>query len=125
MPPIDIQLVSIPVSDQDRAKRFYERVLGFEVLADRVVTPTMRWIQLRPAAATMSVSLVTWFPTMEPGSVRGLVIGSDDLDTDVDRLEDHGVDVGDGIVEEPWGRYVAFTDPDGNGLVLQSLTPAA
>lgn len=120
----DIQLVSVPVSDQDRAKRFYASALGFETLADNQVSSEVRWLQMRPVGAAVSVSLVTWFPSMPAGSLRGLVIGSGDLDADVDRLMNHGVDLGDGIVTEPWGRFVTFVDPDGNGLVLQTVDVA-
>jgi catechol 2,3-dioxygenase-like lactoylglutathione lyase family enzyme len=118
-----IQLVSIPVSDQDQARAWYEGALGFEILSDLPLGPDMRWVQLRPPGAETSVALVTWFSTMPPGSARGVVIGSDDLERDVRRLTEHGVDVGDGIRHEPWGSFVAFVDPDGNGLVLQTLRP--
>jgi predicted enzyme related to lactoylglutathione lyase len=118
-----IQLLSIPVSDQDRAKAFYEQALGFETLTDRAIGPGMRWLQMRPPGADVSVALVTWFDTMPPGSLRGLVLGSDDLEGDVARLRRNQVDVGEGIQEESWGRFVTFADPDGNGLVLQTLRP--
>jgi catechol 2,3-dioxygenase-like lactoylglutathione lyase family enzyme len=120
-----IQLVSVPVSDQDRARSFYEEALGFETLSDLPLGPHTRWVQMRPPGAESSVALVTWFTTMPPGSLRGLVVGSDDLDGDVGRLAAYGVDLGDGIRHEPWGSFVAFADPDGNGLVLQALrTPS-
>jgi catechol 2,3-dioxygenase-like lactoylglutathione lyase family enzyme len=118
-----IQLVSIPVSDQDRARAFYEEALGFETVNDRGIGTGMRWLQMRPPSADISVALVTWFPTMPPGSLRGLVLASDDLNGDVVRIRRYGVDVGIGIQEEPWGRFVTFADPDGNGIVLQTLRP--
>ncbi len=120
-----IQLISVPVGDQDRAKAFYGDVLGFETVADQIVSPEMRWIQMRPPTTPVSLSLVTWFPSMPAGSLRGLVIESDDLDADVARLAEADVDLGEGIREEPWGRFVTFADPDGNGLVLQTLAPPA
>ncbi|MEU7955072.1 VOC family protein, partial [Micromonospora chalcea] len=66
------------------------------------------------------LTLVTWFDSMPAGSLRGLVLESDDLDADVARLRERGVAFAEDSVQVvPWGRYVTFADPDGNGLVLQ------
>jgi predicted enzyme related to lactoylglutathione lyase len=118
-----IQLFSLPVSDQDRAKAFYVDVLGFEVVNDDSMGPTMRWVQVRPPGGGTSVTLVTWFDTMVPGSVKGTVLETDDLDADVARLRGLGVDIPGDVEAAPWGRYVTFDDPDGNDLVLQETTP--
>jgi predicted enzyme related to lactoylglutathione lyase len=63
---------------------------------------------------------VTWFETMPPGSLKGLVVETDDLDGDVKTLGARGVRIDGGIQEAPWGRFVTISDPDGNGLVLQA-----
>jgi predicted enzyme related to lactoylglutathione lyase len=57
---------------------------------------------------------------MPAGSNRGLVLETDDLDADVERLRGLGLDFPDGIQDQPWGRFVTLADPDGNGLVLQA-----
>ena len=114
-----VQLFSLPVSDQDRARDFYVDTLGFELVSDTAMGPDQRWVQVRPPGSQTSITLVTWFATMPPGSLKGLVIETDDLDGDVMALAARGLEVGD-IDTAPWGRYVTFDDPDGNGLILQS-----
>ena len=116
-----VQLLSVPVSDQDRARDFYVDVLGFDLVRDNPMGPGRRWVQLAPKGAATGLTLVTWFPTMPPGSLKGLVLETDDLDGDVAALRDRGVVFAeDGIQVAPWGRYATFHDPDGNGIVLQS-----
>ena len=117
-----VQLFSLPVSDQDRAKAFYVDVLGFEVVNDASMGPAMRWVQVRQPGGGTSVTLVTWFDTMVPGTIKGTVLETDDLDADVARLRGLGVDIPGDIEAAPWGRFVTFDDPDGNGLVLQQTT---
>ncbi|NES26929.1 hypothetical protein GCE86_15405 [Micromonospora terminaliae] len=117
-----VQLVSVPVSDQDRARDFYLDVLDFDLIFDNPMGPDgSRWIQVAPKGAATALTLVTWFPTMAPGSLKGLVLETDDLDADAARLRERGVDLPDGGIQiAPWGRYITFHDPDGNGIVLQS-----
>lgn len=118
-----IQVVSVPVSDQDRAKDFYVETLGLALLADQQFTPEMRWVMVAPPSGA-SLTLVTWFPTMPPGSLKGLVLESDDLEGDAAVLGARGVAVSE-IQSAPWGRFVTFDDPDGNGIVLQESVPDA
>lgn len=117
-----VQVISLPVSDQDRARDFYVGVLGMDLLRDAQMQPGMRWVQVAPRGGEATITLVTWFETMPAGSNRGLVLETDDLEADVERLRGHGLDFPDGIQQQPWGRYVTFADPDGNGLVLQATT---
>lgn len=117
-----VLLLSVPVSDQDAARDFYVDVLGFELVRDETMGPAMRWVQVALRGGQTALTLVTWFPSMPAGSLRGLVLETDDLDGDAARLAEHGVAVEGGIQEAPWGRYVQFTDPDGNGLILQAST---
>jgi catechol 2,3-dioxygenase-like lactoylglutathione lyase family enzyme len=112
-----IQLLSIPVADQDRAKDFYVGTLGFELVRDNPMGPDQRWVQVGPKGAATSITLVTWLDTMPPGSLKGVVLESDDVDADCERLRRAGVTVG-GPEDAPWGRQATFDDPDGNGLVL-------
>lgn len=119
-----IAIVSIPVSDSERSKEFYSKVLGFELLADDPMGPDQRWVQLAPAHGGASITLVTWFEQMPPGCVQGLVLETDDVERDHRTLLDRGLDISD-IREAPWARFAEFTDPDENGWVLQQRSPVA
>lgn len=118
-----IQLLSVPVADQDRARDFYVNTLGFDLIADAQLGPGMRWVQVGAPGAPTSLTLVTWFDTMPAGSLRGLVIESDDLDGDIKALAARGVELSE-IQAAPWGQFVTLADPDGNGLVLQATARA-
>ncbi len=119
-----IQLLSVPVTDQDRARDFYVGTLGFELMRDDHMGPAQRWVQVRPPGAQTSITLVTWFDAMPAGSLKGLVLETDDLDADLAVLAERGLKTGD-VQEAPWGRFVTFHDPDGNGIVLQATTAGA
>jgi catechol 2,3-dioxygenase-like lactoylglutathione lyase family enzyme len=119
-----VKLLSVPVTDQDRAKDFYIDTLGFELIADNPMGPDQRWVQVGPKGAQTSITLVTWFESMPAGSLTGLVLETDDLDAEVAALTAKGL-VTEGIQNEPWGRFVTFTDPDGNGIVLQATATGA
>ncbi len=115
-----IQLFSVPVSDQDRAKAFYVDVLGWELVNDMQMGPDQRWVQVRPRGAETSVTLVTWFPQLAPGSLQGVVLETDDLEAEIASLEARGLHIPGGIEQAPWGRWVTLSDPDGNAFVLQT-----
>ncbi|MFF5496394.1 VOC family protein [Streptomyces aquilus] len=109
--------VTLPVADQDRALRFYTDVLGMTVTLDRDM-PQGRWLQVAPEGAQTVFTLSG--PGMggfAPGSARGIMLVTTDVDADCARLTEAGVSV-QGPDELPWGRMAAFTDPDGNGLML-------
>jgi catechol 2,3-dioxygenase-like lactoylglutathione lyase family enzyme len=116
-----VAVLSLPVSDQDRARDFYVDVLGFDLVADTPMGPDMRWVQVAPpgGGSGTTVTLVTWFPSMPAGSAKGLVLETDDLDGDVAALRARGLDLAE-VQEQPWGRFTTFDDPDGNGIVLQA-----
>lgn len=115
----NVQVVSIPVSDQDRSKTFYADVLGFEVLQDMEMDENSRWVQLRPSGGEASISLVTWFPSMPAGSLKGLVFDVDDLEQTIADLASRGFSIDAQIDPQPWGSFVTFDDPDGNGIILR------
>ncbi|MDA8270375.1 MAG: glyoxalase superfamily protein [Actinomycetota bacterium] len=117
-----IALFSLPVTDQDRALAFYCDVLGFDLVRDNTMGPGSRWVQVVPKGAQTAITLVTWFPAMTAGSVKGTVYETDDIDGDVADLLGKGVVIEGGIQEQPWGRFVTFNDPDGNGIVLQETS---
>ena len=118
-----VQLLSVPVADQDRARDFYVNTLGFELIADIPMGPDQRWVQVGAPGAQTSLTLVTWFETMPAGSLRGLVIESDDLTADIEALGARGLAVSD-VQAAPWGQFVTSADPDGNGLILQATARA-
>lgn len=115
----DVKVISVPVSDQERAKEFYVDKLGFELSRDDESVPGIRWIQVTPNGGATSLTLVTWFETMPPGSLQGLVLGSTDLRRDCDELAANGVEFERPLQEEPWGAEAVIRDPDGNQIVLQ------
>jgi catechol 2,3-dioxygenase-like lactoylglutathione lyase family enzyme len=119
MPVNDVTVVSVPVSDQDRAKEFYVDKLGFEALRDDSSVPGMRWVLVAPKGGGTALTLVTWFETMPAGSLRGLVFTCDDLDAEYDRLRELGVAFDDPPQRHPWATEAVCRDPDGNQLVLQ------
>ncbi|HJR25434.1 MAG TPA: VOC family protein [Acidimicrobiales bacterium] len=120
-----VQLFSVPVSDQEAARAFYCDTLGFDLIADTPMGPDRRWLQIRPPGATTSIALVTWFPSMPPGSSKGIVLETDDLERDMTHLAGRGVEFLTLIEDAPWGRFVTFDDPDGTGIVLQTTAPPA
>ena len=79
----NIGIVSVPITAPDRAIAFYVGVLGFELIDDAPMGPTMRWVTVAPKGGETHLSLVTWFPTMVPGSMKGLLFNSDALDEDI------------------------------------------
>ncbi|AYY12096.1 glyoxalase [Actinobacteria bacterium YIM 96077] len=113
-----IRTLTVPVSDQDQAKDFYVETLGFDLVADNTMEP-MRWLEVAPKGATTSVVLGL-HPDMTPGSQRGVLLVTSDIDTDCKRLRQAGVEL-DGPVEQPWGRQATFSDPDGNAFVLSAI----
>lgn len=123
MPMRNVQLFSVPVSDPERAKAFYVETLGWELVRDEPMGPDQRWLEVKPRGSQTSITLVTWFESMQPGSMRGVVIETDDLEGDRDTLRDRGVKIGLQVEEAPWGRWVTFEDPDGNSYVLQASAP--
>jgi uncharacterized glyoxalase superfamily protein PhnB len=88
------------------------------VLSDRKIGPDQRWLQLGLKNAETSITLVTWFKEMIPGSIQGIVLETDDIDTYYYELRRRGLSIS-AIEEAPWAKYATFFDPDGNGWVLQ------
>jgi predicted enzyme related to lactoylglutathione lyase len=114
-----VDVVSVPVGDQDRAKKFYLDVLGFAERADTRIGPDMRWVMLDPPGGGAAITLVTWFPTMPAGSLKGLVYAVDDVDRAHAELLARGAEIPEGMQQQPWGRFFTLDDPDGNGIVVQ------
>jgi catechol 2,3-dioxygenase-like lactoylglutathione lyase family enzyme len=115
----EVIVVSVPVSDQDRAKQFYVDRLGFELKRDDESVPGIRWVMVGPKGGTTSLTLVTWFESMPPGSLQGLVLACEDLQAEYQRLVAEGAPFDGPPQQRPWGTETVVRDPDGNGLVLQ------
>jgi catechol 2,3-dioxygenase-like lactoylglutathione lyase family enzyme len=115
----DVKVVSVPVSDPERAKEFYVDKLGFELTRDDDSVPGIRWVQVKPKGTSTSLTLVTWFDTMPAGSLQGLVLGSSDLERDCEALAANDVQFDQPPHRQPWGLEAVIRDPDGNRLVLQ------
>src|SRR3984893_780094 len=118
-----LELIQVPVSDIDRAKAFYEKV-GFNADHDHRVTAELRFVQLTPPGSACSIALTSGAHQMSPGSVDGLQMVVDDAEASRAELAARGVDVSD-VQVFPWGSFVFFKDPDGNGWALQALTHRA
>lgn len=116
-----IELIAVPVSDIDRAKAFYESI-GFHADHDHRVDETIRFVQLTPPGSACSIVLDTNFTTMAPGSVQGIQCVIADADAALAFVRERGIDAGP-VDETPWGRFVYFSDPDGNSWALQQLVP--
>ena len=128
-----LEVVTLPVSDVDRAKRFYQR-LGWRLDADIVRGENFRVVQLTPPHSECSVSFGTGLTTAEPGSARRLLLAVEDIDAAREELIGRGADVsglfhldgGRAPGRDPEGRsyqtYAAFNDPDGNEWLLQEIT---
>jgi catechol 2,3-dioxygenase-like lactoylglutathione lyase family enzyme len=112
------EIVSVPVTDQDRAKKFYRDILGFELLRDEAMGPSGRWMQLAPKGCLTTIALVTWFDTMRPGGLQGVMLNCTNIDHDHRELSARGLELSP-IEQQPWGRFAMFKDPDGNGWILR------
>jgi predicted enzyme related to lactoylglutathione lyase len=115
-----LELIPVPVSDVDRAKAFYAERAGFAVDNDVTVQEGLRFVQLTPPGSGCSVSIGEGITEMEPGSLQGLQLVVDDIAAARNQLADGGVEVSD-IQDFPWGRFVFFSDPDGNGWAVQQI----
>ena len=113
-----VQVVSVPVSDQDRAKTFYTDTLGFDLRTENAFDEGMRWIEVVPKGSTTSLSLMTWFEAMPPGSLQGLVFVVGDVHATHDELLARGVTFDFAPRQMPGGLQAVFRDPDGNGFVI-------
>jgi catechol 2,3-dioxygenase-like lactoylglutathione lyase family enzyme len=115
-----IELIILPVSDVDRAKAFYADQVGFVVDHDQRVNENLRFVQLTPRGSACSIAFGEGLVDTPPGSVHGLQIVVDDADAAHAELSGRGVPVSE-VQDLAWGRFVYFSDPDGNAWALQQL----
>jgi predicted enzyme related to lactoylglutathione lyase len=117
-----LELISVPVSDVDRAKRFYTEQVGFNADHDHTVSDELRFVQLTPHGSACSIAFGVGLTEMPPGSVKGLQLVVSDIEAARAELAGRGVGVSE-VQDYPWGRFVFFSDPDGNGWAVQELPP--
>ena len=129
-----LEVVTIPVSDVDRAKRFYQS-LGWRLDADFTIGDDVRAVQFTPTRSNASITFGTGLTSAEPGSAQRLELVVSDMDAARDDLIRRGVEVSDlfhlgdsGLEPGPdperrsYLTYASFNDPDGNGWLLQEVT---
>jgi predicted enzyme related to lactoylglutathione lyase len=117
-----LELIAVPVSDVDRAKAFYADQVGFNADHDHAVSDEIRFVQLTPPGSACSIALGKGISTSAPGSLQGLQIVVADVHAARAELVSRGVEVSE-VQEFPWGSFVFFSDPDGNGWAVQQLPP--
>jgi catechol 2,3-dioxygenase-like lactoylglutathione lyase family enzyme len=117
-----LELVAVPVSDVDRAKAFYTEKAGFNADHDHVVSDEIRFVQLTPPGSACSISIGKGLVDTAPGSAQGLQLVVSDIEAAHDELARRGVEVSD-VQSFPWGDFVFFKDPDGNGWAVQAIPP--
>lgn len=119
-----LELVTVPVSDIDRAKRFYAEQAGFKLDHDHTVSEEIRFVQLTPPGSACSIALGRGLTETAPGSIEGLLLKVSDVETAHAELAGRGVAVSD-VQDLPWGSFVFFSDPDGNKWSVQQVPPRA
>ncbi|MFA7764411.1 VOC family protein [Streptomyces sp. NRRL S-448] len=120
---IKLELVAVPVTDVDRAKAFYEK-LGFNADHDVTVSEDIRFVQLTPPGSACSIAIGKGLTRMTPGALDNMQVVVTDIEEAYEDLRGRGVEVTE-IQDLPWGSFVYFSDPDGNGWAVQQTTPRA
>ena len=116
-----LEVVVIPVSNVERAKRFYSK-LGWRLDGDFVKGDAFRVVQFTPPGSSCSIHFGTGITSAVPGLSQGLYLVVSDIEAARAELAGRGVDVSE-IQHFPWGSFVFFSDPDGNGWAVQQLPP--
>ena len=114
-----LEVVTVPVSDIERAKEFYLSV-GFNADHDHTVSDDLRFVQMTPPGSGCSIAFGKGLTKMTPGSLDNLMMVVPDAEAVREHLLERGVEASE-VDEQAWGRFVYFADPDGNGWALQQL----
>jgi predicted enzyme related to lactoylglutathione lyase len=115
-----LELITVPVSDVDRAKAFYTEQAGFNADQDHRVSDKVRFVQLTPPGSACSIAIGSGLTEAAPGTAPGLQVVVADIEAARSELVGRGVAVSD-VQDFPWGRFVYFSDPDGNRWSVQQL----
>ena len=119
---LKLELVTIPVTDVDRAKAFYTEQAGFDADHDHQVSDQLRFVQLTPPGSACSIAFGTGLSESAPGSAQ-LQLVVTDVHAAREELAARGVDVSE-VQDFPWGTFTFFHDPDGNHWAVQQLPPS-
>ena len=114
----DVVAIAIPVRDQDAALAFYTGVLGCEVIADDVVGPGFRWLEVRPVGSTIGIALIAPEDDVPVGVDTGIRLAVKDATAAHEALRASGAEVGELLLWEGAPPMFGFNDPDGNRLYL-------
>jgi catechol 2,3-dioxygenase-like lactoylglutathione lyase family enzyme len=114
-----LELVAVPVTDVDRAKDFYVQA-GFVLDHDHTVSDEVRFVQLTPPGSGCSIAIGNGVTQMKPGALDNMQMVVANADEAQAELKSRGIAVSD-VDDQPWGRFVYFSDPDGNGWSLQQI----
>src|SRR5262245_18056052 len=106
-----LELVSIPVSDVDRAKQFYVDQAGFVADHDHAVSDEVRFVQLTLRGSACSIAIGRGVTAAAPGAVQGMQMDVPDIQSAHAELAERGVEVS-AVQDYPWGSFVFFSDPD-------------
>jgi catechol 2,3-dioxygenase-like lactoylglutathione lyase family enzyme len=115
-----LELITVPVSDVDRAKTFYVDRVGFNVDHDHRVHEGLRFVQLTPPGSACSIAIGTGLTEEKPGTAAGLQVVVAVIQRARAELVERGVEVSE-VQEFPWGQSVFFQDPDGNRWAVQAI----
>ena len=115
-----LELIAVPVSDVDRAKAFYVDQAGFNADHDHVLNENLRFVQLTPPGSACSIAIGQGVTDSAPGSMKGLQLVVESAEAAHAELSGRGVEVGE-VQDFPWGRFVFFSDPDGNAWAVQEI----
>ena len=116
-----LELVTVPVTDVDRAKAFYVEQAGFVLDHDHAVNEGLRFVQLTPPGSACSIAIGVGLTDSPPGSAL-LQLVVPDAHAARDELRARGLEVGE-VQTFDWGSFVFFADPDGNRWAVQQLPP--
>ncbi|MDI6028458.1 glyoxalase superfamily protein [Corticibacterium sp. UT-5YL-CI-8] len=117
-----LELVPVPVTDIDRAIAFYVEKVGFHLDHDHTVSDEIRFVQMTPPGSACSIAIGRGIADSSPGSMRGLQLVVSNIEDAHAHLAGRGVEVSH-VQDFPWGRFVFFSDPDGNTWSVQQLPP--
>jgi catechol 2,3-dioxygenase-like lactoylglutathione lyase family enzyme len=115
-----LELMCVPVTDVDRAKAFYVDKAGFNADHDHQVSESLRFVQLTPPGSGCSICIGVGLTSMTPGSLEGLQLVVADIEQARAEYLERGLDVGE-VDDQPWGRFLHFSDPDGNSWAVQQI----
>jgi len=117
----ELQLIQVPVSDVDASIEFYAEKAGFNLDHDHRVSDEMRFVQMTPVGSACSIAFGTGLDSsMAPGDIEGLQLVVEDIEAAREDLSARGLEVGE-VQDFPWGRFLFFSDPDGNGWAIQQI----